>query len=138
MERHALHYYGYGDYTLPYNQDSVNLTLPVFIRVGEDGGWLAMGDGESGLSKEQLAHDLFMIYLQSIWDSEWVPYGWYWDSANAFDLFGGELTVSNSLDTSIPSNIVGDKLIVRIVAIAYSEDLESGMILDQVAEQDVP
>jgi hypothetical protein len=138
MERHALHYYGYGDYSLPYNEVSVNLTLPVFIRVGEGGGWLAMGDGESGLSKETLAHDLFMIYLQSIWDSEWVPYGWYWDSANAFDLFGGELTVSNKLDTSIPSKVVGDKLVVRIVAIAYSEDLESGMILDQVAEQDVP
>jgi hypothetical protein len=138
MERHALHYYGYGDYNLTYNQANVNLTLPVFIRVGAEGGWLAMGDGESGLSKEQLAHDLFMIYLQSIWDSEWVPYGWYWDSANEFDLFGGELTVSNSVDVSIPSNVVGDKLVVRIVAIAYSEDLESGLISDQMVEQDVP
>ena len=112
MERHRLRYYGYGDYNLSSNQVNVNLTLPVFIRVAEDGGWLAMGDGNSGLSSEQLAHDLFIIYLQSIWDSEWVPYGWYWDSASTFDLFGGELTVSNSLETSIPTSIVGDKIVV--------------------------
>jgi len=137
MERHGLRYYGYGDYNLSYNQASLNLTLPVFIRVGEDGGWLAMGHGESGLNSEQLAHDLFMIYLQSIWDSEWIPYGWYWDSVSTFDLFGGEFIVNSSLETSLPSKIVGDKIVVRLIAITYSSELDSGMILEQIAEHEI-
>jgi hypothetical protein len=137
IEGHGLRYYGYGDYNLSSNLAILNLTLPVFIRVAEDGGWLAMGDSYSGLSREQLAHDIFMVCLQSIWDSEWIPYGWYWDSASTFEFFGGEITVSDSLETSIPKNILGDKIVVRIVAIAFSEEFEKGIIVEAITEHEV-
>jgi hypothetical protein len=137
MERHALHYYGYGDYNLTYNDANLNLTLPVFIQVSEDGGWLAMGDDKSGLDSEQLAHDLFLIYLQSIWDSNWIPYGWYWDSASTFKSYGGEFNVTNNLATSIPTKILGDTIVVRLVAIAYSSELDKGLLAEQTVEYEI-
>jgi hypothetical protein len=137
MERHNLSYYAYGDYTLSNQQSILNLTLPAFIRVGEDGGWLAVGDKEFWLKDEQLAHDLFMICLQAVWDSEWIPYGWYWDSGCAFHNSCGELRVENSLETSLPSHIVDDKIVVRIIAIAHSSDLDRGVIVEHIAEHKI-
>jgi hypothetical protein len=135
MEKHNLRYYAYGDYKLSNQQGILNLTLPAFIRVGEDGGWLAMGDEEFWLEDEQLAHDLFLICMQAVWDSEWIPYGWYWDSGSTFHNSCGELRVDNSLETSLPSHIVDDEIVVRIIAIAYSSDLDRGIIVEQMAEQ---
>jgi hypothetical protein len=136
MESHNLGYYAYGDYTLSNQQSILNLTLPAFIRVGEDGGWLAMGDKEFWLNDEQLAHDLFMICLQRVWDSEWIPYGWYWDSGCAFHNSCGELIVDNSLKTSLPSHLVDNRIVVRIIAIAHSSDLGRGVIVEQIAEHE--
>jgi hypothetical protein len=137
IEQHALSYYAYGDYMLPKQQRILNLTLPAFIRVGEDGGWLAMGDEEFWLTDQQLAHDLFMICLQAIWDSEWIPYGWYWDSSCAFYGASGELSASGILETSLPLHLVDDKIVVRIVALAYSLDLDRGVMVEQITEHEI-
>jgi hypothetical protein len=137
MESHNLRYYAYGDYTLSNQQSILNLTLPAFIRVGENGGWLAMGDKEFWLKDEQLAHDLFMICLQRVWDAEWIPYGWYWDSGCAFHNSCGELIVDNSLETSLPSHVVDNRIVVRIIAIAHSSDLGRGVIVEQIAEHEI-
>jgi hypothetical protein len=131
MERYYLQYYAYGDYRLPYEQGNLNLTLPVFIRVHE-GGWLAMGDRGFYLGDEQFAHDLFMVYMQGVWNSEWIPYGWYWDSGCTFHNCCGTLLANGTLETElVPSDIVGGGLVVRVVAIAYSSDLDSGIVLEQ-------
>jgi hypothetical protein len=137
MEQHALNYYAYGDYMLPEQQGTLNLTLPVFIRVGEDGGWLAMGDEGFWLTDQQLAHDLFMICLQAVWDAEWFPYGWYWDSSGAFYGSSGELSANGSLETSLPQHLVDDKIVVRIVALAYSLDLDRGVMVSQISEHEI-
>jgi hypothetical protein len=137
MERYNLQYYAYGDYRLSCEQGNLSLTLPVFIRVGE-GGWLAMGDRELCLGDEQLAHDLFMIYVQGVWNSKWIPYGWYWDSGCALHSCGGILTANGTLETElIPSDIVGGKLTVRVIAIARSSDLDSGIVLEQTIEYEI-
>jgi hypothetical protein len=138
MEMHGLRYYAYGDYKLSGQQDTLNLTLPTFIRVGENGGWLAMGDEELWLKDEELAHDLFMICLQRVWDSEWMPYGWYWDSSCAFHGSSGELNASGSLETVLPPQLVDEKIVVRLVALAYSADLDCGVLVDHVVEQEIP
>jgi hypothetical protein len=136
MEGHGLEYYAYGDYR-PTVGEAFNLSLPIFIRVGK-GGWLALGDEQFWLKDEELAHDLFMIYLQGIWDSKWIPYGWYWDSGCAFYNCHGELKVDGELETEfIPSNIIRDKLVIRIIGIAYSSDLDKGTIVERIIEYDM-
>ncbi|RLI27518.1 hypothetical protein DRO58_04205 [Candidatus Bathyarchaeota archaeon] len=134
LERYGLRYYGYGDYKLFREGVNFNLTLPVFIRVGK-GGWLVMSDEGYWLSDEQLAHDLFLIYMQSVWDSEWIPYGWYWDNGGTFHECAGVLKVNDRLETgSIPSDIIGRKLVIRILGIAYSSDLKEGIVVEKVLE----
>lgn len=136
MERHGLEYYAYGDYR-PSIGSPLNLTLPVFIRVGK-GGWLAMGDEELWLNEEQLAHNLFMIYMQAIWDSDWIPYGWYWDSGCSFYSSHGTLKTNGKLETEfIPVNIIGEKVILRIVGIAYVPDFDEGIIVEKIIEYDI-
>jgi hypothetical protein len=137
IQRNGLSYYAYGDYSLPYEQGNLNLTLPAFIQVGEEGGWLAMGDEEFWLKDEQFAHDLFMIHLQAVWDSEWIPHGWYWDSGCTFQESYGTLRVDSFLETLLPSNVVDDKIVVRVIAIAYSSDLDIGIMAEQVVEQEI-
>lgn len=138
MEKYGLQYYAYGDYKLPYGETRLNLTLPVFIRVGK-GGWLAMGDGEFWLRDEELAHDLLMIYLQKIWDSKWVPYGWYWDNGCIFHSSYGVLAVNDSLVTEfIPLNVINDKLIIRVAGVAYSSETGKGVISEQILEYKRP
>jgi len=137
MELYDLQYYAYGDYKLSTEDGNLNLTLPVFIRVGE-GGWLAMGDREFWLSDEQLAHDLFMIYVQGVWNSKWIPYGWYWDSGCAFHNCCGTLLANGTLETElIPSDIIGDELVVRVIAIARSSDLDSGIVSEQITAHEI-
>jgi hypothetical protein len=138
MEGYGLQYYSYGDYELPYEHGNLNLTLPVFIRVGE-GGWLAMGDEELWLSGEQLARDLFLICLQAVWDSEWIPYGWYWDSGCAFHECSGVMRADGGLETElIPPGIIDGEFIIRIVGIASSPDLRIGVLVDRILEYEVP
>lgn len=138
MEGYGLQYYAYGDYEPPYERYSLNLTLPAFIRVGE-GGWLAMGDGGYWLSDDQLAHDLFLIYVQAVWESEWIPYGWYWDSGSAFNKGYGVMWVDGSLETElIPSDIVGNEIFIRFICIAFSSDLSRGVLVERGVEYKVP
>ncbi|MEM2127529.1 MAG: hypothetical protein QXH67_04820 [Candidatus Bathyarchaeia archaeon] len=137
LERNGLTYYSYGDYKLNTKRGVLNLSLPVFIRVGK-GGWLAMGDNDYWLSDEKLSHDLFQIYLQSVWDSDWIPYGWYWDSGTSFHRGRGLIRAEGSLETEmIPLDIIGEKLSIRILGIAYSRDLERGIILERIFEHQV-
>ena len=139
IENYGLHYYGYGDYETSYDHINLNLTLPVYIEVGE-GGWLAMGDEEYWLSDEDLARELFLIWTQAIWDSEWIPYGWYWDSGCAFHTGRyGILKAEGTLETEfIPRNIVGGKITVRIVALAYSSELGKTLLIERTIECTVP
>jgi hypothetical protein len=139
LERYGLEYYAYGDYKLPYGQGSRNLTLPIFIRVGV-GGWLAMGDEEFWLSDEQLAHDLFLIYVQAVWDSKWIPYGWYWDSGSVFHANPyGVIRTEGRLETDlIPARLIGGKVVVRVVGVAYSSDLDGGFLIEHVEERSLP
>jgi hypothetical protein len=138
MEEYGIHYYAYGDYKLPYADSYLNLTLPVFIQVG-DGGWLAMGDGEYWLEDKELAHDLLMIYLQSIWDSTWVPYGWYWDNGAAFYSNYQATSYAGCIETEcIPSKIVENELVIRVMGIAYSSDLCKSIISQQIISYQKP
>lgn len=138
LERYGLSYYAYGEYRLSMGDRSLSLLMPVFIRVGR-GGWLAMGDGGYWLSDEQLSHDLFMILLQSIWDSDWVPYGWYWDSGANFHSGAGLIKAEGSLDTEgIPQKIVGERLIVRVLGVVYSADLKRGIVVEKILEYRLP
>jgi len=139
IENYGLHYYGYGDYKTFYNHINLNLTLPVYIEVGE-GGWLAMGDEEYWLSDEGLARELFLIWTQAVWNSKWIPYGWYWDSSCAFhEGHYGVLKAEGTLETElIPRNIVGDKIAVRILALAYSSELDRNLIEERIIELRVP
>jgi len=131
IERHGLEYYAYGEFR-PFSGVALILPFPIFIRVGK-GGLLAMGDEQLWLNDEQLAHDLFMIYLQAVWDSEWIPYGWYWDNGCTFYSCHGIIKKEDKLESElIPSNIVGDKLFVRIVGIAYSSDLNTGIVVEKI------
>ena len=131
LEKYGLKYYAYGDYTLDYNGKKMNFTLPVFIRVGE-GGWLVMGDEEYWLTDEQIAHELFLILLQSIWDSEWMPYGWYWDSGSDHYINSGILNVTENVETEYFSpNIINKQIIIRLIAVTYSYDLKKGMIIEE-------
>jgi hypothetical protein len=119
MERHGLQYYAYGDYKLQCKTKYLNLTLPLFIRVG-CGGWLSMGDAEYWLKDEELAHDLFMIYVQAVWDSKWIPYGWYWDNDAKF--YNDPIAIPQTvlMETELmPLKILGDRIVVRFVGIAY-------------------
>jgi hypothetical protein len=131
MKRYGLQYYAYGDYGLSYEGTVLNLSLPVFIRVGS-GGWLAMGDDEFYLSDKELAHDLFMICLHDVWDSVWVPYGWYWDNGAVFYNNYVAISLDGTVETELmPSNTLTDKLFVRLVGVAYSSDLNIGIISEQ-------
>lgn len=138
MKRNGLQYYVYGDYKLPLDGATLNLSLPVFIRVGK-GGWLAMGDEELWLSDGQLAHDLFLICLQAVWGSDWGPNGWNWDSCAAFHQSSGILSVNGSLITeSIPLELSGSQVVIRVVCLGYSQDLNKGVIVEKLFEYRIP
>jgi len=134
MDRYGLNYYAYGDYKLRSPSTIVNLTLPVFVRVGR-GGWIAIDSDGYWLTDYEIAHDIFMIYLHRVWDSDWIPYGWYWDSCTTFHRYNGSIRVEDILETEwIPLNIVGDSLAVRVLAVAYCEDLNIGLIREEILE----
>ncbi len=107
---------------MPQLQGNLNLTLPVFIKVGS-GGWLTMGDDEYYLSDQSLAHDfLHVLYLQSVWDSSWIPFGWYWDSGGTFVTNNyGIIKLNGTLETeAIPSALLGNGITIRIIAVSRS------------------
>ncbi len=136
MEKYGLQYYAYGDYNLPFKGTVLNLTLPVFIRVGS-GGWLALEDGENWLDNEELAHDLLMMFLHEVWDSIWVPYGWYWDNGAIFYANYNVISLNGSAETEfMPLKILTNKLFIRLVGVAYSSDVGSGTLLEQKAIYD--
>lgn len=137
MEQHGLQYYAYGDYQLSYEQDQLNLTLPVFIQV-DQGGWLAMTNKGYWLTDEQVSRSLFLIYMQSVWNSEWIPYGWYWDSGGATYNCSGILEVNGTKETEvIPTDIIGDKIVVRMIGVARSTDLNMGTKVEQMVEYEL-
>lgn len=136
MEKHRLEYYAYGDYKPRYG-NPLNLAQPVFIRVGK-GGWLAIGDEGLWLNDEQLAHNLFMVCLQAVWNSKWIPYGWYWDNCCAFYIRRGLLKVEDCLETElIPLNIINGRVLLRIIGVAYSSDLNTGIIVERTMEKTI-
>ncbi|MEM2842231.1 MAG: hypothetical protein QW201_02910 [Thermoproteota archaeon] len=138
LEKNGLDYYAYGDYTLSTRSGSLNLSLPVFIKVGR-GGWLAMGDENYWLSDEQFSHDLFQIYLQSVWDSKWIPYGWYWDSGSEFKRGAGIIRVERMVESElIPLKIVGERITLRVLGVAISTDLNIGVVVERIVEYKVP
>ena len=132
MINEGLEFYSYGDYNLLYLKVERNLTLPVFIKVGK-GGWLALGDDYNQLSDEIVIHDLIMILLHATWNSNWIPYGWYWDSsANFHQTQGGLFSVNGNLNTEeIPRHII-DGLKVRILVIAYNSDYNKISLLEEL------
>lgn len=131
MGGYGLKFYSYGNYKLYWS----NLALPVFIRVGR-GGWLAMDDSDYWLSDETLAHDLFMIYQQAIWDAEWVPFGWYYDSGTVFHRYQqGKATLSGNVESeSIKLNLVDGKIVLRVLGIAYSSQQQRGLVAERILE----
>jgi hypothetical protein len=132
IEKNGINYYAYGDYVLYNYGVTYNLTLPVFIPIGE-GGWLDVGDENHNMDKEQLAHELFMLYLQSIWDSDWIPYGWYWDSGSSIYNSTGKLSLNGNLSSeNIPSNILNKKISFKIIAFAYNSDLDKMVVTNQI------
>jgi hypothetical protein len=135
----GLTYYAYGDYRLSKLQGNLNLTLPVFIKVGL-GGWLAMGDEEYWLQDQSLAHDLFMIYLQSVWDSSWIPFGWYWDSGGAFVKNDyGIIKMNGTLETeAIPSALLDNGITIRIIAVSQSTELNKGIVVERSFQYNLP
>jgi len=134
MDRYGLSYYAYGDYKLRSPSATLNLTLPVFVRVGR-GGWIAVDSDGYWLTDGEIAHDIFMIYIHRVWDSKWIPYGWYWDSCTAFHRYNGSIRVEDILETEwIPLNVVGGSLAVRVLAVAYCEDLNIGLIREEILE----
>jgi len=67
----------------------------------------------------------------TIKDSKWIPYGWYWDSGGVFNSYHGIIRIENSLKTeSIPIEIINRTLAIRIIGIAYSSDLNKGVITE--------
>jgi hypothetical protein len=137
MEGYGLSYYSYGEYRLSAASPPVNLTLPAFVRVGR-GGWLPLGDDEAWLKPEELAHDLLMIALHSVWDSEWIPYGWHWDSGTAHYKTGGMLEASGRIETApIPSHLLRGNIVVRVLGLAYSEDLGLGVKIEWKANYEL-
>jgi hypothetical protein len=132
IEKNGIDYYAYCDYKVYLNEGILNLTLPVFIPVGE-GGWLDLGDEEHIMDKEQIAHDLLMLYFHSIWDSEWIPYGWYWDSGSSVYSSTGKININGNINSeNIPSNIINDKLCLKIITYAYNNDLNKGVFTYQI------
>ncbi|MEM4577171.1 MAG: hypothetical protein QW701_07020 [Candidatus Nezhaarchaeales archaeon] len=132
LERQGLKYYAYGDYTLPL-EPGLNLAMPIFIRVGR-GGWLAMADESLQLSEGQLAHDLFLVWVHAVWNSEWIPYGWYWDSGCSFySSSGGLIKASGMLESeAIPLGAANYLLVLRVVGIASCSDTNSGLIIEEL------
>ena len=96
-----------------------------------------MDDSEYWLSDETLAHDLFLIYQQAIWDAEWVPFGWYYDAGTVFYRYTqGKATLSGSLETeSIPAIVLDRKIVVRVLGIAYSEQQQEGVVVEKIVEE---
>jgi hypothetical protein len=138
LERYNLKYYAYGDYTLHFDGKKMTLILPVFIRVGE-GGLLFVGDEEYWLTDEQIARELFFIYLQSIWDSVWIPYGWYWDSGSDHYICAGKLRINERVETEqFPTYLINKQVLIRVVAVAYSNDLKKGGISEEEIVYYVP
>ncbi|MGD0329721.1 MAG: hypothetical protein ABSB40_04640 [Nitrososphaeria archaeon] len=135
----GLEYYAYGDYSMPKSQGNLNLTLPVFIKVGS-GGWLAMGDDEYYLLDQSLAHDFFMLYLQSVWDSSWIPFGLYWDSGGTFVTNNyGIIKMNGTLETeAIPSALLDNGITIRIIAVAQSTELNKGVVVEQTSQYNLP
>jgi hypothetical protein len=132
IEKNGIDYYAYCDYKLYLNDNILNLTLPVFIPVGE-GGWLDLGDEEHIMDKEHIAHDLFMLYFHSIWDSEWIPYGWYWDSGSSVYNSTGKININGNLNSeNVPSNIINGKVCLKIITFAYNQDLSKGVFTYQI------
>jgi hypothetical protein len=135
MKEYGLQFYSYGNYEL----DGSRIRLPVFIRVGR-GGWLAMDDAEYWLPDETLAHDLFMIYQQAVWDGEWIQSGWYYDSGTRLQIRMGEQgTASGSIETeTIPSDLVEGKLVIRVVGIAYFTQENEGVVTERILVRRIP
>ncbi|MEM2094296.1 MAG: hypothetical protein QXI32_03250 [Candidatus Bathyarchaeia archaeon] len=131
MTRYGIEFYSYGNYEL----DGVHMRLPVFIRVGQ-GGWLAMDDSRYWLSDETLAHDLFMIYQQAIWDAEWVQSGWYYDSGTSyFSHIEASATLGGSVNTErIPYDLLNGKVAARVVGIAYSNRNKKGIVMEKILQ----
>jgi hypothetical protein len=132
LEKYGLEYYAYGDFA-PHNVGSnLNLSLPIFIRVGE-GGWLATGDEKYWLNHDQIAREIFFIYLQSVWDSQWIPYGWYWDNGADYLSSSGIVDVLSNIETEyFPSTLVHDNLIIRIVGVSYSSEVDIGLVSEEI------
>lgn len=127
---YGLQFYSYGNYKL----QGSNLSLPVFIRVGK-GGWLAMDDSEYWLSDRTLAHDFFMIYEHAVWDSEWIPLGWYDDSGTTYSRYKQveTTTLSGNIATeAIPIAEAADKVILRVLGIAYSNQQQEGALTERI------
>lgn len=133
LRRYNISYYGYGDYSLPSEKGFLNLTLPAYLKVGE-GGWLAMDDDELSISDNDLAHDLFLIFMQAPWNSMWIPYGWYWDSCGNFTVNPyGMIRSGGILETeAMPFDLFQDKITIRIVCIARSRETGKGIITEQM------
>ncbi|MBS7605601.1 MAG: hypothetical protein QXJ19_04325 [Candidatus Bathyarchaeia archaeon] len=137
LENYGLNYYGYGDYKITAENIVLNLTLPVFIRVGR-GGWLSLGDEEDWLKPEEIAHDILMLMVHAVWDSDWIPYGWYWDSGTTYYRSGGIINVNGTVETElIPKNLMKDKIVIRLVGLAFSEDLKIGMRIEEIVEYSI-
>lgn len=137
LENYGLNYYGYGDYKVLTENVVLNLTLPVFIRVGK-GGWLSLGDEEGWLKPEEVAHDILMLIIHSVWDSDWIPYGWYWDSGTIYHQSGGIIKVNETVETElIPKHLIKDKIVIRLVGLAFSEDLKIGIRVEEIVEHSI-
>ena len=134
IAQEGIDFYGYGDYNLLYQGVMYNLTLPAFINVGE-GGWLALGDDYNQMSDEKVIHDLIMLLLHAPWDSEWIPYGFYWDnSSNFYQTQSGKYEINEVLSTEgIPSSLV-DGVSVRILLIAYNSDYNEILIQENLID----
>lgn len=135
LENYGLNYYGYGDYKITAENKVLNLTLPAFIRVGR-GGWLSLGDEEDWLKPEEIAHDILMLMVHAVWDSDWIPYGWYWDSGTMYYRSGGIININGSIETElIPKNLIKDRIVIRLVGLAFSKDLRIGIRIEEIIER---
>ena len=122
MAKMNIKFYSYSNWRLIKDGEVFNLSMPCFIRVGK-GGWLCLDNYFHPLPTEAIVSDLISIIQHSLWDKEWYPTGWMYDSSYTYES-GHKVSKSNVLTVTIPNpTAVKGKFI--LVAVGYSRDSDS-------------
>ncbi|MEM2425135.1 MAG: hypothetical protein QXM00_11810, partial [Candidatus Bathyarchaeia archaeon] len=63
---------------------------------------------------------------------------WYWDSGTTYYRSGGIININGTIETELISkNLIKDRIVIRLVALAFSKDLRIGIRIEEIIEHNI-